>query len=84
MKLSDHTISQVASLMGKKGWKARIKKYGLKKLQEHMREVGKKATGRPRLADNEVTPGALYQRERRARLRAEAKLEKGQKHGKNG
>jgi len=65
--------------MGKKGWRAKVKKYGLKKLQEHMREVGKKATGRPRLPDDQVKPNTLYQRERRARLRAEAKLKKGEK-----
>jgi hypothetical protein len=79
MKFTDDTISKVASLMGRKGWKARLKKYGLKRLQEHMREVGKKATGRPRLPDIKVKPASLYQRERRARLRAEAKLKKGVK-----
>jgi hypothetical protein len=65
--------------MGRRGWKARVKKYGLKQLQEHMREVGKNATGRPRLPDQEVKPNTLYQRERRARQRAEAKLKKGGK-----
>ena len=79
MKPTDDMISKVASIMGKKGWKARVKKYGLKKLQEHMREVGKKATGRPRLPDDQVKPVTLYQRERRARLRAEAKQKKGGK-----
>ena len=54
MKFTDGTISKAASFMGKKGWKARVKKYGLKKLQEHMRQVGKKATGRPRLPDSKV------------------------------
>ena len=77
MELTGKTISKVASLMGKRGWKARVKKYGLKRLQEHMREVGKKATGRPRLPDHKVTPAALYQRQRRTRLRAEAQLKKG-------
>jgi hypothetical protein len=76
MKVANDEVSRVASLMGKRGWKARLKKYGLKKLQEHMRQVGKKATGRPRLPDDQVKPNTLYQRERRARLRAEAKLKK--------
>jgi hypothetical protein len=79
MRLSNDAISKVASLMGKRGWEARKKKYGLKALQEHMREVGKKATGRPRLPDSKVKPATLYQRERRARLRAEAKSKKGGK-----
>jgi len=53
-------------------------------MKEIFSEGGRKATGRPRLADNDVTPGALYQRKRRARLRAEAKLKKGESdHGKN-
>ncbi len=76
MKLSDDTISEAASIMGKRGWKARLEKYGLKKLQQHMREVGKQATGRPRLPDDTVKPATLYQRERRARLRAE-KIKRG-------
>ena len=73
MKTGKDSISSAASLLGKLGWKARIKKYGMKKLQEHMREVGKHSPGRPRLPDHKVKPNTLYQRERRARLRAEAK-----------
>jgi hypothetical protein len=73
MKLTDETFSKVASLMGKRGWKARVKKYGKKALQERMREIGRKSGGRPRLPDSKVKPATLYQRERRARLRAEGK-----------
>ena len=73
MKQRDDEVSNAASIMGKRGWKARVKKYGLRKLQEHMRRVGKKATGRPRLPDDKVKINTLYQRERRARLRAEGK-----------
>ena len=69
------SISKIASIMGKRSWKARVKKFGLKKLQEHMRKVGKQATGRPRLPDDQVTPIALYQRERRARLKAQQKAQ---------
>ncbi len=71
MKPTDDMISKVASIMGKKGWKARVKKYGLKKLQDHMREVGKHSTGRPRLADDKVKPNTLYQRARRDKARME-------------
>ena len=73
MKLTDDSISEVASLMGKRSWKARVRKFGLKKLQEHMRKVGKQATGRPRLPDDQVKPSAFYQRERRARLKGKPK-----------
>ena len=66
-------ITKAASLLGKRSWKARVKKHGLKELQERMRKVGKKAAGRPRLPDYKVKPATLYQRERRARLRAEGK-----------
>ena len=79
MKLSNGEISRVASEMGRRGWKARVKKYGLKKLQEHMREVGKNATGRPRLPDDQANQNTLYQRKRRARQRVEAKQKKGGK-----
>ena len=74
------SISKIASILGKRSWKARVKKFGLKKLQEHMREVGKHATGRPRLPDDQVTPAAVYQRERREKLKA-AKLAKRAKLG---
>jgi hypothetical protein len=77
MKLTDVAISEVASLMGKRGWKARVKKYGMKALQERMRKIGRESGGRRRLPDSKVKPATLYQRERRARLRAEVKIKKG-------
>jgi hypothetical protein len=53
-------------------------------LKKMLGQAGKKATGRPRLPDDQVTPSALYQRERRAKLKAEAKVKKGEsKNGKN-
>ena len=70
------TVSQAAHLLGKRSWKVRLERFGLKTLQQKMRKVGKNATGRPRLPDDQVKPNTLYQRERRARLRAEAKLKK--------
>ena len=79
MKITKEEISNIASLMGKRGWKARIKKYGFKALQDRMRKIGKRSTGRPRLPDHKVKPASLYQRERRARLREEANLKKGGK-----
>jgi hypothetical protein len=83
MKNMDDEIRRVASLMGKRGWKARVKKYGLKALKDRMRKIGRNAPGRPRLADDQVKPSALYQRKRRARLRAKQGQKKGGvKHGK--
>jgi len=73
--MQSDSISKIASIMGKRSWKARVKKYGLKKLQEHMRQVGKRATGRPRLPDSQVTSGALYQRERRERMKMQQKAQ---------
>jgi hypothetical protein len=67
------TVSQAAHLLGKRSWKLRLERFGLKTLQEKMREVGKNATGRPRLPDDQVKPNSLYQRARREKLRAEAK-----------
>lgn len=37
--------------------------------------------GRPRKAESQVTPSALYQRERREKLRAEEKIKKGGNQG---
>jgi len=70
MKMTKDTIHSAASVLGKLGWKARVKKYGMKQLQERMRKIGKHAPGRPRLPDDKVKPNTLYQRERRARMRA--------------
>jgi hypothetical protein len=71
--------SNAASLLGKRSWTARKHKYTPEVLREMLSKAGKKATGRPRLPDSKVKPATLYQRERRARLRAEAKLKKGGK-----
>jgi hypothetical protein len=64
-------VSQAASLMGKRSWQARKKRYGLKKLKQQLSAAGKAAkhSGRPRLPDDQVKPSALYQRARRERLR---------------
>ena len=58
--------------MGKRSWKARLKRYGIKKLKQKLSAAGKaaKRSGRPRLPDSEVTPNALYQREGGAKLKA--------------
>jgi hypothetical protein len=71
--------SEAASLLGKRSWKARLKKYGREALQARMKKIGQTAPGRPRLPDELVKPASLYQRERRARLRVKAKLKKGGK-----
>jgi hypothetical protein len=73
-------VNQAASLMGKRSWQARVKRYGVRKLKQKLSAAGKaaKRSGRPRLPDSEVTPSALYQRARRARLKVEAKSKKGE------
>jgi hypothetical protein len=65
-------VSQAASLMGKRSWKARLKRYGVLKLKQKLSAAGKAAkhSGRPRLPDDQVKPNTLYQRARRARLKA--------------
>ena len=65
-------INEAASLLGKRSWKARVERFGLKRLQEMAAEMGRKYGGRPRLPDDQVTPAALYQRERRERLKQQA------------
>jgi hypothetical protein len=65
-------ISEAASLLGKRSWKARLKRFGLKRLQEMAAEMGRKYGGRPRLPDDQVSKAALYQRERRERLKQQA------------
>ena len=75
-------LHEAASLLGKRSYPARLKKYGPKKLKAKLSAAGKAAgksgnSGRPRLRDHKVKPASLYQRERRARLREEAKLKKG-------
>jgi len=71
--------SEAASLLGKRSWKARVQKYGLKAMKEIFSKAGKKATGRPRLPDDQVDRSSLRRRESRARLKAEAKQKKGGK-----
>ena len=75
-------LNQAASLMGKRSWQARKRRYGDKKLKQLMSAAGRAAmrSGRPRLPDNQVKPNTLYQRERRARLKAEGKLKEREKH----
>jgi len=65
-------ISEAASMLGKRSWKARVERFGLKRLQQMAAEMGRKYGGRPRLPDDQVTPAALYQRARRERLRQKA------------
>ena len=77
-------ISDAASLLGKRSWKARVERFGIEKLRKMAAEMGRKYGGRPRLPDDQVTPAALYQRARRERLKKEAAkaARKGQKkHG---
>jgi len=62
-------INEAASLLGKRSWKARLKRFGLKRLQEMAAKMGRNSKGRPRLPDDQVTPAALYQRARRERLK---------------
>jgi hypothetical protein len=83
MRLGKSKLSEAASQLGKKGWKARVEKYGLEYLQERMAKIGRASSGRPRLPDDQVSKNALYQRKRRAKLKAQAKSKKGgEKHGK--
>ena len=65
-------ISEAASLMGKRSWKARLERFGLKRLQEIAAKMGRNSKGRPRLPDDQVSKGALYQRARRERLKQQA------------
>ena len=79
-------VNQAAKLLGKLSWKARLKRYGIRKLKQKLSAAGKAAkhSGRPRLPDDQVKPDALYQRARRAKLKAQAKRMKGGiKHGKD-
>ena len=74
-------VSEAAKLLGKRSWKARLKRYGIRKLKQKLSAAGKaaKRSGRPRLPDDQVKPDALYQRARRARLKAKANQKKGGK-----
>jgi hypothetical protein len=79
-------LQRAASLLGKRSWEARLKRFGPRKLRQLMSVASKaaKRTGRPRLPDDQVKPNTLYQRERRAQLRAKMKSKKGGiKHGED-
>ena len=81
---AEDDLSQAATLLGKRSWQARLKRYGARKLKAKLSAAGKAAarmgvSGRPRMPDDQVKPNTLYQRARRARLRVEAKLKKGER-----
>jgi hypothetical protein len=78
-KTTPPQVQRAASLMGKRSWRARLKRYGVKKLKQKLSAAGKAAkhSGRPRLPDDQVKPDALYQRARRERLKAQRKPKKG-------
>ena len=81
---SKDVLRQAASLLGKRSYPARLKRYGKRKLKAKLSAAGKAAaekgvSGRPRLPDSKVQAATLYRRERRAQLRAEAKMKKGGK-----
>lgn len=85
-KTTPPRIRQAARELGKRSWPARLKRYGIKKLKQQLSAAGKaaKRSGRPRLPDDQVKPNTLYQRERRAEIRAAMKSKKGGiKHGKD-
>ena len=50
-------VSKAASLMGKRGYKARLERFGLKRLQEIARENGKLG-GRPKGSGKKATTKA--------------------------
>ena len=65
-------VSEAARLMGQMSWKAKLKRFGIRQLKQKLSAAGKAAknSGRPRLPDDQVKPSALYQRERREKLKA--------------
>ena len=75
-------ISEAASLLGKRSWKVRVERFGIERLRQNAAKMGKQSKGRPRLPDDQVTPAALYQRARRARLKQQA-VKAARKRGKN-
>ena len=71
----EDVLKSAASLLGKRSWKARLKKFGPKKMKKIFSDAGKKAaelgvSGRHRLPDDQVKPNTLYQRARREELRS--------------
>jgi hypothetical protein len=78
-KTTSPQVQRAASMLGKRSWPARLKRYGIKKLKQKLSAAGKaaKRSGRPRLPDDQVKPNTLYQRERRARMKGKMKAKKG-------
>ena len=66
------TINEAASLLGKRSWQVRVERFGIERLRKMAAEMGRTYGGRPRLPDEQVTLGALYQRARRERLKQQA------------
>lgn len=66
------TINEAASLLGKRSWQVRVERFGIERLRKMAAEMGRNYGGRPQLPDEQVTPGALYQRARRERLKQQA------------
>ncbi len=64
-------IRRYTSWLGKRGWKARIKKQGLERIREIARENGRKFGGRPRLPEYRLTRAGLRTRRYRDRRNAE-------------
>ena len=69
--LTNRELSRAASELGKRGFKAKLEKYGHEYIAEHARKVGKLG-GRPRLPETEISKAALYYRARQERLKQQA------------
>ena len=67
----DRELSKAASELGKRGFKAKLEKYGHEYIAKHARKVGKLG-GRPRLPETVISKAALYYRARQARLKQQA------------
>ena len=69
MRKSD--LRRVMQWLGKRSYKARLKRFGLERIQKIARENGRKG-GRPRLPDSEVSQRTLRRRlaERKWRKRS--------------
>jgi hypothetical protein len=65
-------MSEAARLLGKRSWIVRVERFGIERLKQNAARMGRQSKGRPRLPDDQVTLGALYQRARRERLKQEA------------
>ena len=83
---SKEAISEAAQLLGSLGYRARVKRHGVRKVKAQMSAAGKAAaekgvSGRPRMPDANVKPNTLYQRARRARLKATKQAKSKQQKG---